>query len=185
MKILIRIALLLVAATSLSACRIVETVPFVDIPRYMGLWYQIAANEVSFNEGLVGVTAEYTLLDDGSVEVFNQGFQDTLDGEVSQITGNATIWDEETNSKLKVVFPGAPDLPYPNYLIVVLDEAGYEYAAVTDPFEYTLFILSRSPSMSDNTYAMILGELEAKGVDTSKLILTPQAGVAQPPAVPE
>ncbi|MEC8443401.1 MAG: lipocalin family protein [Pseudomonadota bacterium] len=174
MSVLIRMAALVAVSLSLSACRFVDTVPFVDVPRYMGTWYQIAANEVAFNEGLVGVTAQYTLLDDGSVEVYNRGLQDSLDGEVSDITGNATIWDEETNSKLKVVFPGAPDLPYPNYLIVVLDDVDYQYAAVTDPFEYTLFILSRTPTMDDNTYAMILGELEALEVDTSKLLLTPQ-----------
>ncbi|MDF1763031.1 MAG: lipocalin family protein [Oleibacter sp.] len=170
----LRVAAVSLVAIMLSGCRIVETVPFVDIPRYMGLWYQISANEVSFNEGLVGVTADYTLLEDGSVEVFNRGFLNTLDGEVSEITGNATIWDEETNSKLKVVFPGAPDLPYPNYLIIVLDDIDYQYAVVTDPFEYTLFVLSRTPQMSENTYAMILGQVEALGVDTSDLLLTPQ-----------
>ncbi|CCU70695.1 lipocalin family protein [Thalassolituus oleivorans] len=158
----------------LSGCQWVTTVPYVEIPRYMGLWYQISANEVFFNEGLVGVTAEYTLLEDGSVQVFNKGFVETLDGEPSEIIGNATIWDEETNSKLKVVFPDAPNLPYPNYLIVVLDNIDYQYAVVTDPLEYTLFVLSRTPTMDDNTYAMILGELEALDVDTSKLIRTPQ-----------
>ncbi|MGB0503876.1 MAG: lipocalin family protein [Thalassolituus sp.] len=171
---LIRTTAVLTVALFLSGCRIVDTVPFVDIPRYMGTWYQISANEVAFNEGLVGVTAEYTLLEDGSVEVYNRGYVDTLDGEPSDIVGNATIWDEETNSKLKVVFPGAPDLPYPNYLIVILDEVDYQYAVVTDPFEYTLFVLSRTPQMSENTYAMILGELEALDVDTSKLLITPQ-----------
>jgi apolipoprotein D and lipocalin family protein len=35
-------------------------------------------------------------------------------------------------------------------------------------------VLSRTPTMDDNTYAMILGELEALDVDTSKLIRTPQ-----------
>lgn len=170
----IKMASVMSVALFLAGCRIVDTVPFVDVPRYMGVWYQIAANEVAFNEGLVGVTAEYTLLDDGSVEVYNRGYLDTLDGEVSDIVGNATIWDEETNSKLKVVFPGAPDLPYPNYLIVILDDVDYQYAVVTDPFEYTLFILSRTPQMDDNTYAMILGELEALDVDASKLLITPQ-----------
>lgn len=174
MKALMRTATVVAVVLFLSGCRIVDTVPFVDIPRYMGTWYQIAANEVAFNEGLVGVTADYTLLEDGSVEVYNRGFIDTLDGEASDIVGNATVWDEETNSKLKVVFPGAPDLPYPNYLIVILD-VDYQYAVVTDPFEYTLFILSRTPQMSDNTYAMILGELEALEVDTSKLLITPQS----------
>ena len=166
--------LLLIPVLLLSGCRWPEVVSSVDIPRYMGLWYQIAANEVSFNEGLVGVTARYTLLDDGSVEVYNRGYQDSLDGPVSDITGNAVVWDEDTNAALKVTFPGVPDFGYPNYLIVVLDDVAYEYAAVTDPFTYTLFILSRSPSMDDNTYSMILGELENKGVDTSKLVLTPQ-----------
>lgn len=158
----------------MSGCQWAVTVPYVEIPRYMGLWYQISANEVFFNEGLVGVTAEYTLLDDGSVQVLNKGFVDTLDGGPSEILGNATVWDEETNSKLKVVFPEAPNLPYPNYLIVVLDNIDYQYAVVTDPLEYTLFVLSRTPTMDDNTYAMILGELEALDVDTSKLIRTPQ-----------
>ena len=62
----------------LSACNLDKTVDYVDIPSYMGLWYQISANEVSFNEGLVGVTAEYTLLDDGSVEVHVAGPADTV-----------------------------------------------------------------------------------------------------------
>ena len=55
----------------LSGCKI-QTVEYVDVPRYMGLWYQIAAFETSFNKGLVGVTAEYTLLEDGSVQVYNK-----------------------------------------------------------------------------------------------------------------
>ena len=168
---IIRTGVLALVCMALSGCKTVE---FVDIPRYMGLWYQISANEVSFNEGLVGVTAEYTLLEDGSVEVYNRGYQDTLDGEVSDITGLATVYNTETNAELIVEFPEAPSFAYPNYLIVVLDEIDYQYAVVTDPFDYTLFVLSRTPSMDDNTYAMILGDLESRGIDTSKLILTPQ-----------
>ena len=170
----ITLALVLLCSLTLSGCRLVEPVPYVDIPRYMGLWYQISANEVSFNEGLVGVTAEYSLLDDGSVEVYNKGYQDTLDGEVDDITGNAIVIDEETNAILKVTFPDVPESVFPNYLIVVLDDIDYQYAAVTDPYQFTLFILSRTPQMDDNTYSMILGELEAKGVDTSNLVLTLQ-----------
>jgi apolipoprotein D and lipocalin family protein len=158
----------------LSACNLDKTVDYVDIPSYMGLWYQISANEVSFNEGLVGVTAEYTLLDDGSVEVINTGFQDTLDGPISQIIGNAVVKDTKTNSELKVTFPDVPDFPYPNYLIVLLEE-NYQYAVVTDPLGYTLFVLSRTPQLDQATYDQILSNLAAKEIDTSKLLLTPQA----------
>ena len=64
-------------ATLLAGCN-TTTVPYVDIERYMGLWYQISAYETSFNAGLVGVTAEYTLLADGSVQVYNKGFKETI-----------------------------------------------------------------------------------------------------------
>ena len=60
MQLLTRLILLTLTAVSLSACRIVETVPFVDIPRYMGLWYQIAANEVSTTGGADVLTYEMT-----------------------------------------------------------------------------------------------------------------------------
>ena len=169
-----RYALAVCLSLLLSACNLDKTVDYVDIPSYMGLWYQISANEVSFNEGLVGVTAEYTLLDDGSVEVINTGYQDTLDGPISQIVGNAVVKDKTTNAELKVTFPEVPNFPYPNYLIVLL-EPNYQYAVVTDPLGYTLFVLSRTPQMDQATYDQILSELEAKEIDTSKLLLTPQA----------
>lgn len=159
---------------TLSGCNY-TTVNYVDIPRYMGLWYQISANPAFFNEGLVGVTANYTLNADGTVTVLNQGFQDTLDGEKSEITGVAEVFDEATNAALRVTFPGQPELPYPNYLIVVLDEVDYQYAVVTDPLQTTLFVLSRTPQMDEGLYQNILAELAVKEIDTSKLLLTPQA----------
>lgn len=157
----------------LSGC--VPTVDSVDIERYMGLWYQISAYETSFNQGLVAVTAEYTLLEDGTVQVFNRGYQDSFDGVVDEILGTATVANTETNAELVVNFPSVPfDFPFPNYLIVVLDQENYQYAAVTDPFKSTLFILSRTPTLDEATYNGILEELEALNIDTDKLIPTPQ-----------
>ncbi|MCG8537976.1 MAG: lipocalin family protein [Pseudomonadales bacterium] len=162
------------ALGGLSGCKSVETVPFVEVERYMGLWYQISAYETSFNQGLVGVTAEYTLLEDGSVQVYNRGFEGSLEGPIDEILGNAVVVDEETNSRLKVSFPGVPNFPFANYLIVILEEENYSYAVVTDPLKYTLFVLSRTPQMNDATYAAILAELEEMGINTEKLLLTEQ-----------
>ena len=156
----------------LTAC--VETVSYVDIPRYMGLWYQISANPSFFDQGLTGVTAEYTLQEDGTVRVNNRGFIGSLDGELSEIEGQAVVFDRETNASLKVSFPGQPNLPGPNYLIVVLDEVDYQYAAVTNMDTSFLFILSRTPQIDEALYQNILSELEAKNIDTSKLVLTVQ-----------
>lgn len=173
-KYISKISSTLILALFLGGCNLVETVPYVDIQRYMGLWYQISAYETSFNEALVGVTAEYTLLEDGSVEVYNKGYQDSLDGPVEDITGNAVVVESKTNARLKVTFPNVPNFPFANYLIVILDAENYNYAVVTDPLRYTLFVLSRTPQMDKESYADILKELQAKGFNTDKLIETEQ-----------
>ena len=61
----------------------------VDLTRYQGLWYEIARFPNRFEEGCVGVTAEYTLADDGSVTVLNTCRKDTLDGPVTTAEGVA------------------------------------------------------------------------------------------------
>ena len=157
-----------------AACKGPETVSYVDVERYMGQWYQISAYETSFNEGLVGVTADYTLLEDGTVRVYNRGYQGSLQGPVDDITGTAKVVDKASNARLKVTFPDVPNFPWANYLIVVLDSENYQFAVVTDPLKYTLFVLSRTPQLDEPTYNRILQQLQAKGIDTQKLVATEQ-----------
>jgi len=64
-----RLAFTALVATTLTACASggeyrdlsvpIETVEAVDLNRYQGLWYEIARFPVFFEEGCVGVTAEY------------------------------------------------------------------------------------------------------------------------------
>ena len=51
-----------------------ETVDYVDVARYTGLWYQIASYFNPNIGNLAGVTAEYTINQDGTVKVVNKGF---------------------------------------------------------------------------------------------------------------
>jgi len=149
------------------------TVAFVDIARYAGLWYEIASNPVFFNEDLVGVTAEYGLRDDGTVSVLNRGFEGSLDGPETSIEGSARVVDKTTNSKLGVSFSSVPFscLFEGEYWIVLLEE-NYQYAVVTDSRQATLFVLSRTPSISQELYDDILAQLAAAQVDTSRLRFT-------------
>lgn len=156
-------------------CKGPETVSFVDIERYMGKWYEIAKYPVFFERGLVGVTAEYSLRDDGAVRVVNRGFRGSFDGEESSIEGKATVADRETNAKLTVQFG-----PFPigifgsNYWIIKLGE-NYEYAIVSSRCRNTLWILSRTPQMDEAVYNELLSWLSGAGFDTDRLELMPQA----------
>jgi apolipoprotein D and lipocalin family protein len=169
------LALVLTVALSGCFCNSPETVDFVDVERYMGKWYEIAKFPVIFERGLVGVTAEYTLLDGGKVRVVNQGFKRDFDGDLSRVEGTATVADPATNAKLTVQFGPIPfSLFGPNYWIIDLGE-DYEYAVVSDRCRSTLWILSRTPQMDSQRYDEIVSWLTQTGFDTGRLELMPQA----------
>ncbi|HNT89284.1 MAG TPA: lipocalin family protein, partial [Candidatus Hydrogenedentes bacterium] len=127
-----------------------------------------------FERGLVGVTAEYTLLEDGSVRVVNRGFRGTFDGDEARVVGKATVADPVTNAKLKVQFGPIPFAIFgPNYWIIGLGEE-YEYALVSDRCRRTLWILSRTPQMDAQRYNDIVAWLAESGFDTDRLELMPQ-----------
>lgn len=67
------------------------TIKFLDLNRYLGTWYEIARFPHTFEKNLVGVTATYSLRDDGMIRVLNQGYKNTLEGELSVAEGKAKI----------------------------------------------------------------------------------------------
>lgn len=141
-------------------------VPAVDLNRYLGKWYEIAHYPTFFQAGCDSSVAEYSLRDDGAINVFNSCL--AADGAViSTITGTATVVDSTTNAKLVVRFPSAP-FPGP-YWIIDLGE-NYEYAVVGDPARLTLFILSRTPTLDQTTLDGILSRLLDQGYDPARLI---------------
>lgn len=168
--------LAILAAVVLSGCLCngPETVTYVDIEQYMGKWYEIAKYPVFFERGLVGVTAEYSLRDDGAVRVVNRGFRGSFDGAESSVEGKATVADTSTNAKLTVQFGPIPFSIFgPNYWIIKLGE-NYEYAVVSSRCRNTLWILSRTPQMDDALYNELVSWLTEAGFKPDRLELMPQ-----------
>lgn len=148
----------------------VSPVPTVDLARYMGRWYEIARYPNSFQDGLVGVIAEYDLNADGTVKVVNSGRKRTLDGPLSKAEAKGWKATKESNSKLYVqfVWPFKAD-----YWIIDLGP-NYEYAVVGQPSRRYLWILSRTPQLDAATYDAICRRLRQQGYDPDKLARTPQ-----------
>jgi apolipoprotein D and lipocalin family protein len=144
----------------------------VQLDRYMGLWYEVARCPNFFQSSCAGgSTAYYSLRDDGKVNVTNSCRRGSMDGEIYQVEGVARVVDEQTNAKLKVRF----GLFSGNYWIIGLDE-GYQWAVVGEPTRSYLWILSRTPQMSAETYENILLLVEQKGYNPERLTKTPQPG---------
>lgn len=149
------------------------TVSYVDIERYQGLWYEIARFPNNFEENCEGVTAEYGERDDGLISVTNTCRKGGVDGEIEQATGRAKIVDEKTNAKLKVSFFG----PFwGDYWIIDLDE-DYSFAMVSEPKGRYLWLLSRTPAISEERRAAAIAKLKSMGFNTDALYFT-----RQPPA---
>ena len=157
----------------------VSAVPFVDFNRYTGLWYEIARLPNRFQQQCVGdVTATYTLLDDGRLKIVNRCRKEN--GDISEAEGEGKQSGDDTlNTKLKVRFaPGFLSfLPFVwgNYWIINL-AADYSYAVVGEPSRKYLWVLSRTPAMSDSTLTSILDQVTAEGYDLTALIKTKQSG---------
>jgi len=147
-----------------------KVVPFVDLSRYTGQWYEIARYPNRFQEGCVGSRAEYTLRRDGKISVLNECYEGSLSGKIRKAEGTARVVDKNTNAKLKVTFfrPFSGD-----YWIIDLGR-DYEYAVVGHPERTYLWILSRTKKMDEDVFREILGRLTAKGYDVTKLVMTPQ-----------
>ena len=144
----------------------VKPVNDFEIDRYLGEWYEIARLDHSFERGLENVTAEYTLRDDGGVDVKNRGFY-LADNEWSEASGRAYFVNDLNEGYLKVSFFGPF---YGSYVVFELDKMNYQYAFISGPDLSYLWLLSRVPEVSAAVTASFIEKSEALGFDTSNLI---------------
>lgn len=137
----------------------------VDIPKYMGKWYEIASYPSSFQKNCFCVTADYTLTEKGYVKVLNSCRKGGVTGKQKSISGKAFVVPGSGNAKLKVQFFWPFKADY-----WVIDKADdYSWAVVSGPDRKYLWILSRTPVMQPETWQYITDRLQKNGFDLTKL----------------
>ncbi len=141
----------------------------VDLPRYMGRWYEIARYPNRYQDGLVGVIANYTLRPDGKIDVRNVGRRGKLDGpEAASSARGWSICSSNARWHVQFVWPFRAD-----YWIIDL-EPDYRYAVVGQPCRTHLWILSRTPKLDEKVYEKICKKIAEHGYDPARLVRTPQ-----------
>ena len=164
-----------VAQTAPAPVQPLTTIAALEVPRYLGTWYEIAKYPNSFQKKCVANTqASYSLLSDGQLQVVNRCL--LADGQTSEAVGAAKQQGEATSPKLKVRFAPAwlSFIPFVwgDYWVIDLDPA-YQLAAVAEPKREYLWILSRTPKVDSTSYQALLERLTQKGFDISKLENSP------------
>lgn len=125
------------------------------------------ANGTRLLDSIIHLSAEYTLRDEGGVRVGNRGFNASKN-EWKEIEGKAYFVGNEGEGHLKVSFFGPF---YSSYIVFELDKENYEYAFVSGNSTSCLWLLSRTPAVSEDVLPRLKARVGELGFDTDKLIL--------------
>jgi apolipoprotein D and lipocalin family protein len=173
----IRSALILALAAALAGCATptatplstpLPTVAAVDLARYAGGWYEIAALPNRFQSQCVADTmARYSALGD-DIEVANRCR--LADGSIEAITGIAKVVPDSGNAKLRVSF-FRPF--YGDYWVLALSP-DYRWVLVGEPRRQFGWVLSRSPTLAAADFAEAMQRAEALGYSVAAFKPTAQ-----------
>ncbi|MBF7142165.1 MULTISPECIES: lipocalin family protein [Pseudomonas] len=175
-KVLLALAVCagVLAACSTSGTREVapKTAGKVDLKRYQGTWYELARLPMFFQRNCVQSEAHYGVKPDGTVDVLNRC--KTADGTWEEAHGTATQQVAGETDKLWVVFDNwfskiAPGLTKGDYWIIDLD-SGYNQVIVGTPDRKFLWLMSRTPDVSESVKEQMVSRAQQQGFDTSRLI---------------
>ncbi|MEZ8196889.1 lipocalin family protein [Vibrio cortegadensis] len=141
--------ILFIVLLSLGGClgmpQTIQPVRPFELNNYLGKWYEIARLDHSFERGLSKVTATYSMRSDGGVSVINRGYSADKN-EWKEAEGKAYFVNSENEGYLKVSFFGPF---YGSYVVFELEKENYDYAFVSGPNNDYLWLLSRTPMVSE------------------------------------
>lgn len=158
----------------LSACASkgpeMKTVDYVDLERFMGSWYVIANIPTFLEKGAHNAVETYELNEDGSIQTTFTFLKDGFDGEAKEYNPKGFVRDTQSNALwgMRFIWPIKAD-----YRIVYLDE-DYSQTVVARQKRDFIWIMARTPSISEDDYERLIELAESIGYDVSKIERVPQ-----------
>jgi len=170
-----QVILATVSAVSLTACAgsslpAVATVEHVDIDRFMGDWYVIAAIPTSIETESYNAVESYRLDDDGTIATTFTFRDGGFDGEPREYQPRGFIRDEESNAVwgMQFFWPIKAD-----YRIAYLDSDYTQTVIARNKRDY-VWIMARTPVIADEDYERLVAFIEEIGYETTLLRKVPQ-----------
>ncbi|MBQ3607368.1 MAG: lipocalin family protein [Bacteroidales bacterium] len=143
-----------------------------DLSKYLGTWYEIARFDHSFERGMDNVIAEYLLREDGKIDVVNSGWKN----------GKFKVADGKAKQPDPLADPAHLEVSfflffYSDYNVMMIDD-DYQIALVGSKSPKYLWILSRTPYVTDSVMDLVLEEASSRGYDINDLIWVDQSANA-------
>lgn len=154
-----------------------DTVARVEVPRYLGTWYEIASIPKGFQARCAGTTATYGAVDADTISVVNRCRVGGLDGAPVEIAGEADVVDAASRARLEVRFGLFGSAPY--WIVDLAEPQGdapYAWAVVSTPGRDALWFLARTPQIDPARYDAVIARLQARGFEPGRMRRTAQPG---------
>ncbi len=171
------VAALLVAfgATALFAMNANGKTPIppvenVDLPRFMGSWYVIANIPTFLERESYDAVETYELREDAKIQTTFRHRKGSFDAKVDTMRPVGTVREGTNNAVwgMQFVWPIKAE-----YVIVYVDE-NYSQTIIGRSARDYVWIMARTPQITDADYAAHVERLKTLGYDISKLRKVPQ-----------
>ena len=140
--------------------------------RFLGVWYEIARTENTFQQNLDRVSATYSASEDGYIRVINHAYDlKLLRWRTNR--GRAVLAGERNIGSLKVSFLGTF---YSRFNILDIDRKQYSWALVCGRDRSLLWIISRKQEMDRKLLKRLLAKARQLGFDTSNVLYSGYGG---------
>ena len=147
-----------------------STAPQVDLPRFMGDWYVIANIPTAIERGAHNAVESYRLEPDGSIATTFTFRDGSFDGKLKTYHPRGFVRDTGSNAVwgMQFVWPIKAD-----YRIVYVSP-DYQRTIVGRKKRDNVWIMARTPQISETDYADLRARVAREGYDLAKLELVPQ-----------
>ena len=146
------------------------TVSHVDLSRFSGTWYVIANIPTFIEKNAYNAVESYRLADDGTIETVFTFRQGGFDGPIKTYGPRGFVRDTTTNAEwgMQFLWPFRSE-----YLITYLAD-DYSKTVISRNKRDYVWIMARTPRISEAEYQELVAHVAAQGYDTSKLQRVPQ-----------
>ncbi len=167
-------AAILMAGCSITPTKMppLKTVTHVDLLRFMGPWYVIGTIPWIVERNNVGTMDIYGMRPDGKIGITYVFHRKELSAKREEMHAVGTVLEKKSHATWGVQFVWPFQAPY-----LVIDLApDYSTTVIGHPSRDLIWIMARTPTLSENTYRNLLSKVAAQGYDINRIVKVPQAG---------
>ena len=160
---------LLAACSSMPTLPPVKTVPQVELPRFMGDWYVLGSIPTFIEKQAYNAVESYRLDPDGTIATTFTFRKGAFDGPKKRYTPKGFVRDSSNAVwGMQFVWPVKAE-----YLINYVNDDYTQTIIARSKRDY-VWVLARSPRISDADYAALITRVRELGYDVSQLRRVPQ-----------